>query len=45
MSEYISLNDVIEIAEQQGHVTIDDLVPEEGMIWPNTLTNKRFLTT
>lgn len=26
MAEYIKLNDVIEIAEQQGHVTLDDLL-------------------
>ena len=26
MAEYIKLNDVIEIAEQQGHVTLDELL-------------------
>ena len=26
MSEYIKLKDVLEIAEQQGHVTFDDLL-------------------
>lgn len=26
MSEYIKLKDVTEIAEQQGHVTLDDLL-------------------
>ena len=31
MSEYIKLKDVTEIAEQQGHVTLDDLLARDTL--------------